>query len=455
MRLGGFRLGLAICWVSLAMPLQAAESFYHPPRSYGSTRDPDPPRYVKPNWIEGWDLGLDYRLRAEYHQDDLRQSEGGVDRPLLHRTRLYLGLHDLLDPFRFAVELQDARREHSRFERTERDVNELQLIRLYAGLHFQDLLGHDAGGNARPLWVRYGIHNLEFLDRRLLANNQWRNTTNTFQGVHASMGQESNDWQLEYLGAQPMQRRKYEWDQVEAGRWLHALVGHYRGLGQAATLEPFYLGLLQEARPGIQARRVHAFGLRAYGVMGQSPWDYDLDLVLQRGQDGPRDLRAYGGNAELGYCWLHSPGKPRFSAFYGYASGDRDPNDGVDQRFEKFYGFGRPWSAADYGSFENLHAPKLRLEVEPHRVLRVDAGWGGYWLASSRDRFKAANLRDQTGASGSHLGQELDARLRWQASSKLEMTLGYSHFFCGGFVQQQLQRRSTEFLYLEVQIKAF
>jgi hypothetical protein len=55
--------------------------------------------------------------------------------------------------------------------------------------------------------------------------------------------------------------------------------------------------------------------------------------------------------------------KPRVSLFYGHATGDRDPNDGTDNRFERFFGFGRPWSANDYIVYENIRAPKLRFEA--------------------------------------------------------------------------------------------
>ncbi|MFM7607023.1 MAG: alginate export family protein, partial [Prosthecobacter sp.] len=61
------------------------------------------------------DLGLDYRFRYEYREDDIRRAENGLDDPFLHRTRAYIGIHDALDPFRFAMEMQDARRYHSRY----------------------------------------------------------------------------------------------------------------------------------------------------------------------------------------------------------------------------------------------------------------------------------------------------------------------------------------------------
>ncbi|MBK9500820.1 MAG: hypothetical protein IPO06_15905 [Leptospiraceae bacterium] len=49
------------------------------------------------DWIEA---GLDYRTRYEHRENDIRRADSGVDRPLLLRTRGYIGQRKL-DPFRF------------------------------------------------------------------------------------------------------------------------------------------------------------------------------------------------------------------------------------------------------------------------------------------------------------------------------------------------------------------
>jgi hypothetical protein len=81
--------------------------------------------------------------------------------------------------------------------------------------------------------------------------------------------------------------------------------------------------------------------------VGKTGFDYDVSVIKQFGHNGTQNVDAWGGTAEVGYR-LDQPWKPRLSAFYGYASGDKNPNDNTDNRFERFYGFGRPWSANDY-----------------------------------------------------------------------------------------------------------
>jgi hypothetical protein len=351
--------------------------------------------------------------------------------------------------------MQDARRYNSNYERDNRDVDGFEIIRLYGELYFESALGRDALGNARPLSLRYGIHNFEFLDRRLIGNNQWRNTANTFQGFHGTIGQEKNDWQIDLLAVQPLNRLKYEWDRPVEQQWMYGVIGHWRRWSDIITLEPFYLALNQSAHGAVAERLVHSPGLRGYGVIGSTGFDYDFDLIYQFGRNGGRDMRAYGGNIEVGYSFAHE-WKPRFSLFYGYASGDRDPNDNQDNRFERFSGFSRPWSANDYIVYENISSPKLRLELAPTKKLRVDLGYSWYWLASGTDRFYPANnARDKTGRSGSFIGHEFDIRARYQLNSKVEAVLGYAHFMPGDFTANVVRRGDTDFAYLEISVNAF
>lgn len=449
-------LRLIFCLVAISPSLFA--------QGYSTTRDPDPPKYARHAPDTGidflknaaWlDLGLDYRFRYEYRDDDLRRLQAGLDDPFLHRTRAYIGIHDVIDPFRFAVEMQDSRRYHSRYPRDGRDVNEFEFIRLYAELHFNDLLPRDAAGNARPIGLRYGIHNFEFLDRRLIGNNQWRNTANTFQGFHGIIGQQANDWQLDLLAVQPLNRSMYEWDRPVEQQWVYAAIGQWRGWGEKMTLEPYYLALSQSAYAGVAERLVHSPGLRAYGKVTSSGFDYDVSYTSQFGRNGSRNVRAWAATAEIGYTLSH-PWKPRVSLFYGQATGDRDPNDNTDNRFERFFGFSRPWSANDYIVYENIRAPKLRIELTPMKNLRIDFGYSWYWLDSATDRLAAENnARDRTGSSGTSVGHEFDIRARWQITKKLETTLGYSRFLPGGFVESQIRSGDTDFAYLEVSVNAF
>lgn len=187
---------------------KAANGYYVERRSYGTQKETEPPRYVKQankTWLKDYDafddvnwldLGLEYRARYEHRDNDFRRADENIDDPLLLRTRAYVGVKDILDPLRFALEVQDSRRNHGDYTREydTRDVNQSDVLQGYLELHFKEsIFGKDDLGNNRPFWVRAGRLAWESLDRRLIARNEWRNTTNTFQGVRANIGDKKND----------------------------------------------------------------------------------------------------------------------------------------------------------------------------------------------------------------------------------------------------------------------
>jgi hypothetical protein len=467
MSLNYLRLPCSLMLLLAPFSVAAQQSWFADSFSYGTQPETDPPRYVRnlgtqggPAWLE---LGLDYRLRYEYRDDDLRRPlANGLDDPLLLRTRLYAGLQLPDTPLKFVVEIEDARRNHSRFARDDRDVNEVEPIQAFAELQWPALLGEDARGNARPLRLRGGRLAFELLDRRLVARNEWRNTSNNFDGLRLTLGSQHNDWQLDAMRLHPVQRKLTTQDDGDAARRLDVVVGTWRRWSAWTVLEPHYLRLRQTpaADNGFVARDVRTLGLRAFGRIAASGVDYDLALLEQYGSDAGRRQDARAFTTELGYRWQHA-WQPRLSWFHAAAEGDRSPTDAANNRFERYFGFARPWSANDYIVFENLISDKLRLEFTPLPGLRMDAGLSRYRLDSARDRFPnllggGTAARDASGASGRDLGDEFDLRARVAPLPHLALTLGYAHMWLGDFVQARQRAatgaaaRDSDFFYVEL-----
>lgn len=438
-------------------------NYYVEPRSYRTVPETDPPRYVRNlsktgidafkdiNWL---DVGLEHRTRYEYRENDFRRTpQEGHDEPVLLRTKAYLGMKELLDPFRFALEFQDSRSYNSNYTPDNRDVNEFELIQAYGELYFKDGLGL-----GRPLSVRGGRMALELVDRRLIASNEFRNTSNTFQGFRIKVGQRTNDWDFDLLALQPLERLKYDVDRPEEAQWLYGAVGNWRGWSDVVTLQPYYLGYKRDAKDSktSQDQNLHTTGLRGFGVVGKTGWDYDLDLAYQFGRsNGKEQTSAWATAVELGYTFEETAWKPRASAFYGYGTGDHNPNDNKNQRFNSLFGFNQPWSRNDYFTWDNLHSPKLRLEMTPYKDLRVDTGYNAYWLASDTDSWQRANLQDETGRSGSFLGHEFDIRVRYKLTSRIATDFSYAYFTPGDFPRNLGKPKSSNFLYLQVTFNAF
>lgn len=426
------------------------KGFYVDARSTGTRRDTEPPRYVRRlgvtpiedlSWLE---LGLDYRLRYEYRDDDFRRNDQVFDDPFMKRTRAYVGAKDKFDPFRFGVEFEDARRANSQFAEDDRDVNKNEIIQAFGELYFEDALGKD-----RPFRVQVGRMAFEYVDRRLVARNEWRNTTNNFEGARVILGQQKNDWQLDLFALNPVRRRIDLPDNANGEQQFYGAVGDIRAWSDVVTLQPYYFLLHQDGTAKTINREIHTVGLRGYGVAKAPGFDYDLQQILQFGNSNERTHQAWAATAEVGYAF-EGDWKPRASAFIGYASGDRDPNDSKSQRFDRLFGFARPWSNNDYIQFENVIAPKVRYEFQPHERLAIDTGYNTYWLAAAKDSWGAARLQDKTGDSGTFLGHELDVRFRIKVWDRIDITIGYAHFIPGGFPRSLGKNKDSDFLYVEL-----
>jgi opacity protein-like surface antigen len=492
------------------------KSYYVPTRGYRLEPQPDIPPYVRNlgktyeafKGVDWLNIGLDSRARFEYRKDDYRPwLDTSVDPPVsrrkyfpnslwLERTRVYFGVQNIIDPFRFVVEFQDSRAFNSIYEYQGQEINQNDLISGYGELYFKDAFGTDDLGNDRPLILRAGRFHLELLDRRLIAENEFRNTTNTFEGFRLKIGKRENDFEIDSFVMRPVVRYPYSFDRADWANWIYGSVFNIRRWSKYATVQPYFLGRQQYADPGnVSAsarvhRRTYAPGLRAYGVLGD--FDYDFDVNKQLGEIGEyqtvlgrqspfettvrHDAIAYA--FELGYTFSDHPWKPRFSANYAYGTGNISPFDNANQNFDIFYGFNQPFSRNDYIAWNNVKAPKARIEFTPFPDVYVDTAFSAYWLASAASAWDRANLYAPLGNRGAFLGTEYDLRIRHKLSPFVNLTASYARFWPGSFpasfappvalqpyfpqsfpgqttTTNGLTARPTDFFYLEAQANAF
>ncbi len=151
------------------------------------------------------------------------------------------------------------------------------------------------------------------------------------------------------LAVRPINRLIDEFDQADRNSDFWAIIGHWRKWSDALTIEPYYMGLKQRpaAENNNRERLIYSPGLRVYGWVSNKRFNYDLTYTQQFGDDNGLAHHAFAATAELGYKFSDLKSKPRVSLFYGYVSGDKDPNDLENNRFERFFGFARPWSSDD------------------------------------------------------------------------------------------------------------
>ena len=146
-------------------------------------------------------------------------------------------------------------------------------------------------------------------------------------------------------------------------------------------------------------------------------------------------------HADVGYTFDH-PWTPRLAFEYDYASGDKNPKDNQDQRFDTLFGarrfdFG---PTGIYGAFarSNINTPGYRITVNPRSDVQLGVSHRAFWLASDTDAWTTTginSLRDKTGKTSNYIGQQLELTARYDFNSSLGLETGWTHLFKGDFAK--------------------
>jgi len=403
-------------------------------------------RYIDDGRDWSWlDFGIEQRTRFELRDDFFRADQRTDDRFLM-RTRGFLGVRKILDPLRFGFEFQDSRRLGSELIENTGDIDQSELLQAFGELYFEDALG-----DGQPLSFRFGRMSFDAVDRRLFSRNGFRNTTNAFDGFRFRVGDAQSPWELDVFGFQPVARRERKFDHGDEERWLYGVNGYWRGWSPHVTLEPYYF-ILDEDRDGRDTmdREIHTMGLHGFGLISDTGFDYDFNVAFQFGDTERGRHRAFATHAELGYTFDHK-WKPRLAAMFNYASGDDDPTDRLDQRFDPLFGSSHEfYGHADVISWQNMFNPAVFLSLRPDNKLRIDGYYRTFWLASDKDAFVRAGIADPSGRSGDFVGHELDLRVRYKFDDHFNLHVGYAYFIPGDFVQRAANNSDdSDFFYVQ------
>lgn len=430
---------LALCWihVSYALAVEAA-----PPRSVLRPKETADAVLVTEN--ESWDrhaherlglpvrldLGIEQRTRFECLDDPFRGGEAGSDSQVRQRTRLRIGL-DAPRGIRGLVELQDSRTHGARGDDfTGNAINYLDVLQLFVSATVRGLRGTRLRADAHA-----GRFTLDVGSRRLVARNRFRNTTNAFDGVHVQVA-DGGLWRVRAFLTLPVERRPKLFDKPRSRQifWGTAFEGRPRSWIHA---DLYYLGL--DERNGAEERDYHSFGARAHQPATVGRLDYELELIGQLGRRGSRDHSAFAGHAELGYTF-DRPWLPRLLAQFDYASGTANPAGSKSHTFDPLFGARRFDLVVTglYGPFRrsNILSPGLRLIVNPSPQVRVHLKVRYWTLAQAKDSFAGTGLSDPTGASGRHLGEDVELGVQWRPTPWLSLDAGYDRWFEGRYLKK-------------------
>lgn len=386
-----------------------------------------------PDWL---DLAFENRTRFESMDHPWRASQAignsQTDAQIALRSRVRIGLGGD-GPLRLLFEGQDSRAFLNGDRGDFRDtttVNEFDVLQLLGSLTVNNVFGTGLRTD-----IHFGRMTLDFGRRRLIARNDFRNTTNAFDGFHWQIAQDKT-WRIRAFATQPVVRDDVRLDQQYHNLlfWGTYLESHHFPWFQ---VDAYYFGLNDQRVPnGTTHRTYSTAGGRLYKDPKPGQPDYEIETTWQTGHRGITDHFAHFQHLDLGYTF-NLPWTPRLVFHYDYASGDRQPGDSQNEGFDTLFGarrfeFG---PTGIWGPFfrTNLNSPGWRLIVTPSPNVILQVKHRVSYLAQSKDFFGSSGLRDTSGNAGTSLGHDVELRAQWAVTSNLDFDFGYVHWFKGSY----------------------
>lgn len=317
------------------------------------------------------------------------------------------------------------------------EVNTLELVQAYVGYDIPD-----AFGPGTKLGLQAGRFTLNLGSRRLVAADDYRNTTNGYTGVRADLGL-PHDLSATLIYTLPQvrlpdnrpdivdNRVKFDRESFDLVLWGGLVTKKLAGKRGAVELSYFHLGERDTPKLATRDRSLDTVGLRVYRDPAAGRADFESETIYQTGSvraslaptAARLDVSAWFAHLEAGYTFKH-PWSPRIAFELDYASGDG--RGAKFTRFDTLFGMRRA-DLAPAGLYNavgraNIVATGLRLEAAPSRRLDAFAAYRPLWLASRYDSFSTTGVRDVSGNSGRFAGHQIEARLRyWLIPKRLRL----------------------------------
>ncbi|UXC91391.1 alginate export family protein [Sphingobium sp. RSMS] len=384
---------------------------------------------------DGLALSGSVRLRVEEIEG---QARAGFDRKdSLFNIRTQLMAEYRSGAFRAGAELFDSRAygADAGTPISTNEINAMELVQAYVAGDIDEPLGKGS-----KLGLMAGRFMLNLGSRRLVAADDYRNTTNGYTGLRADLTA-PRGVKAVFIYTLPQQRRPDDAEGVrnKRVRFDHegfdlvlwgGIVSKAKAIGPAmAELTYFHLGERDEPGRPTRDRSLDTFGGRIISEPETGRFDYEVEAFYQTGSVSAslapgavrQSVAASFLHVDAGYSFS-GPWKPRLSLEFDRASGDR--RGGRQGRFDTLFGMRRA-DLAPAGLYNalartNIVTPGIRLEATPDKRWDWFATYRALWLASRTDAFSSTGVRDASGRSGSFAGHQVEGRVRhWIVPSRL------------------------------------
>lgn len=332
------------------------------------------------------------------------------------------------------------------------EVNTLELVQAYLSYDAPGAFGADT-----KLGLQAGRFTLNLGSRRLVAADDYRNTTNGYTGIRADVALREN-FSATAIYALPQvrlpdgraelvdNRVKFDRENFDLVLWGGLAVKKLTGKRAAIELGFFHLGERDSPKLATRDRSLDTASLRFVRDPAPGDLDFESETIYQWGSisasvaaTAPKlDVSAWFAHLEAGYTFRH-PWSPHVSIEFDYASGDG--RGAKFTRFDTLFGMRRA-DLAPAGIYNavgraNLIAPGLRVEIAPSKRVDAFAAYRPLWLASRFDSFSTTGVRDASGNSGRFAGHQMEARVRyWLIPKRLRLELNGVLLAKGRFLKE-------------------
>lgn len=397
---------------------------------------------------EGLSASGSVRVRYEAIAGQLRPGFNDAEDVAAFRATLQLdykagGFHATGEVYDSRVALDDPRSPIGPNE-----VNTVEPVQAFVGTDIGAAPGID-------LTLDTGRMMLNIASRRLVAADDYRNTTNSYSGVRLGIsGKAGWEGTLVYVLPQvrlPDDPALIRRDAVRLDRETFDLVlwggtvMRRRAIGALAIEASYYhLGERDRADLPSRDRSIDTYGGRILREPAAGKWDVEVEGFVQTGHAAATTatnaaqlaVSAWMLHADAGYSFVGG-WKLRVSVEIDAVSGDRP--GGRYGRFDTLFGMRR----ADYAPSgilaaigrANLISPGIRVEVTPSDDTDAMISARPMWLDSATDAFATTGLRDARGESERFAGTMIDARLRhWVAGRWLRYEFDGTLITYGAFL---------------------
>lgn len=414
----------------------------------------DPVKRIKlsSDWLLSFGGNFWYRYT---HETDSRLNAADINNDFhMLRTRFHADLW-YRDRVRLFAELLDARAFGSELPPLVTDRNHADLLNLFTDIKV-------ASVNNGPVYLRVGRQELLYGSQRLISTLDWVNTRRTFQGVKAFW--RTPEWDLDAFWVRPMIIEKGNVDNWDTQQNFFGLWATHKPK-PGHLIDLYFLSLENErnlAAANVLAgnilqgnSHVHTLGGRLAGNFDN--FLYELEGMYQFGRRSGLDVSAFAVATGVGYR-LPLPMNPQGWIRYDFASGDSRHNDGRSNTFNQLFPFGHYYLGfLDRVGRQNIHDFNAQFTMHPMPWVTFITQYHRFYLANNRDYLYnaagLATLRDVTGQSGSHVGDELDFRLNLHVNRHQDVLLGYSKLWSGTFLERQRPGSDLDLFYIQYNIR--